>query len=96
MNTDCALIWILVLARILICMDGKKAAAAAGWVGGGGIKCRRAWLRRRRASANRVTKARMKRGRKTRESCFICVPLIAVNAENIRLHLAQRRSSSLF
>lgn len=32
MNTDCALIWIPVLAQILICMDRKKVVA----VGSGG------------------------------------------------------------
>lgn len=32
MNTDCALIWILVLAQILICM-GRMVVAAVGWVG---------------------------------------------------------------
>lgn len=30
MNTDCALIWIPVLARILICMDRKKVAPVGG------------------------------------------------------------------
>lgn len=33
MNTDAALIWILVLAQILICMD-RKVAAAVGCGGG--------------------------------------------------------------
>lgn len=42
MNTDCALIWILVLAQILICINRK--VAAVGWAGVG-MERRRAWLR---------------------------------------------------